>query len=447
MRITHVWAGSASVFVMALFFAAHDGAGNLASVSASDIQRTGNLVLRQKAAIQLDYENLTVRLDAETAVVSVKYEFTNHGDNDDVTVGFPIDVMPPSSEAKGYNIDHWRDESLIGFQILDGANQLTLEQTIEEQLPSKNRPWVREDLSTKRRWLISKLRFKRGEHKTVRVNYKVRCMGVDRGFENETKSTEFTPRTFLYTLQPANSWGNGRVQKIDVAIDKSFLEQNQFKIIEINPKPQVDDSGVLQWSFDDLDLNTASDFVCVYDSTPALFESHASSLFIENADNLRLKLSDNGSGQRNIAALFNRNVSTAWFLNSKTKGIRSSIEFRPQKDTYVSEVAILNGCFANAQEYAAYARVKRLRIETVVKFEEGPKHEISERVLPDRNFDDRVIRFPTYHADYVILSGGPEGILEYVKLTVLEIYPGAESKPAAISELYVYGHDLHGRRH
>jgi hypothetical protein len=445
MRMMHARAGSASMLVMALSFAAHNAAGNLAVVSASDIQRTGNLVPRQKAAIQLDYENLAVRLDAETATVAVKYEFRNYGDNDDVTVGFPIDVMPASSEAKGYNVDHWQDESLTDFQILDGANQLPVEQTIEEQLPSQNRPQVGEDVSTKRRWLISKLHFKRGEHKTVHVNYKVRCMGVDQGFEGETKSSKFTPRTFLYSLRPATTWGNGRVQKIDVAIDKGFLERNRLNIIKTDPKPQIDDSLVMRWSFNNLDLSDAPDFVCVYDSTPALFESRAPSLFIKNAENLRLKLSNGDTAKRNIAALFDRNLSTAWLLNPKIKGIGSSIEFRPRKDTYVSEVAILNGCFANAQEYANYARIKRLRIETLVRSEEGPKREISEMVLPDHRFDDRALRFPTYYADYVISSAGPEGILEYAKLTVLDIYPGTESRSPAISELYMYGRDLHGR--
>jgi hypothetical protein len=81
----------------------------------------------------------------------------------------------------------------------------------------------------------------------------------------------------------------------------------------------------------------------------------------------------------------------------------------------------------------------------VVRSEEGPKREISEMVLSDHRFDDRALRFPTYYADYVISSEGPEGILEYVKLTVLDVYLGAESRSPAISELFMYGRDLHGR--
>jgi hypothetical protein len=445
MKMNHMPIATRAAVALFVCLLTRNISGNLASVSASDIQRTGNLVLRQQAAIQLDYENLAVRLDAESATVSVNYKFLNKGSTQTISVAFPVDLMPPSGEGTSYNVDHWQDESLTGFQIFDGTTRLPIEQTIEERLVPEDRPLGIEDASTTRRWFLANLDFKAGEHKTVRIDYTVRCMGVDSGFEGETESAKFTPRTFLYTLRPAKSWGNGRIRKLDVTIDKTFLDQNRLKIVALRPKPETNDSGILRWSFKDFNLATAPDFICTYDSTPALLQKKAGALLLKKIDNLRAKISGGVPGKRNIEALFDQNLKTAWLASSETKGIGASIELRPKKDTSLYEIALLNGYLASEEGYAAYPKIKRLRIECITRFEEGPKREVTEVVLPDRPFDERAIRFPASYADYVIHSGGPEGILESVKLTVLEIYPSIDANPIAISELYLYGRDFHRR--
>ena len=71
--------------------------------------------------------------------------------------------------------------------------------------------------------------------------------------------------------------------------------------------------------------------------------------------------------------------------------------------------------------------------------EEGRKRQVFEQTLPDSKFDDRVIRFPMALAYFLDLASGPEGIIEDVKLTALELYPGADNAPLAISEIYVFG--------
>src|ERR1700730_2181490 len=443
MMLPHISLRIAGALPMLLMLA-DNVRGNMAAVSASDIQRTGNLVLRQKSDIQLDYENLVIRLDAETAIVSVEYDFTNHGGDQDIAVGFPVDIMPSHDDATHYNIDHWREDSLIGFQIYDGSDHVPIEKTIEEPLAPENRPRATQDVSTKRRWTIATFHFKRGEHKHVRVAYTVRCFGVDSGFEGTTDNSQFTPRTFLYTLRPAQTWGNGRIGKLDVTIDTSFLRLNQFKIIDVQPKPQGDAGGILRWSVDNLELKTAPDFICVYDATPALFQRWAERVWFERFDNLRFKVLSGGGASGETKPLVDRIPDTVWFGSGKTNGGGAAFEFRPLKDAYISQVAILNGCWTNETEYAAHARIKRLRIEYTLKLD-GLKHEHSEQVLPDRRFEQRALRFPTYFADFLDLPGGPEGIVEDIKLTVLEVYPGTESKPLAISDLYVYGTDSHGR--
>jgi hypothetical protein len=206
---------------------------NLAVFSTSDIQRSGNLVPVRKTRIELVTEKFTAKLVAETARVIVDYEFVNTGDADSVTVGFPVDLMPPAAEGSSYNLDHWQKDGLQDLRIIDGSTELPIERTVEERLRPENRPKLREDVAITRRWSIATIRFDARERKNVRVTYLVRCMGVDEGFETEIPR-KISPRTFLYTFRTGAGWGTGRVRKIDIALDGSYLEQNRFPILELD---------------------------------------------------------------------------------------------------------------------------------------------------------------------------------------------------------------------
>ena len=350
--------------------------------------------------------------------------------------------MPPPGDQTSYNLNHWSEETLTGFQIYDSGESVKIDQTIEEPLAPEDRPRAIKDVSAKRRWLISKIHFEKGKHKYVRVNYTVRCIGVDRGFEGTMDGSDFTPRTFLYTLRPASTFGNGRAGKLDVLIDASFLEQNRFDL-RAEPKPQGDHGGILRWSFDNVDLKTAPDFVVSYDAKSALFQRRAERVLIRNSEDLGLKILD--GVEMSARPLLDRNPETAWISRDKRNGVGASIQFRPLKGTYISQVALLNGAWASAADYAKYSRIKKLRIEYTVRASNRPKRETAEQTFPDRKFDERALRFPNYYADFVNLPGGSEGFLGSVKLTVIEVYPGNEPNPLAISELYSYGTDSHDR--
>ncbi|MEO5856139.1 MAG: hypothetical protein ABIR21_08810 [Chthoniobacterales bacterium] len=74
-----------------------------------------------------------------------------------------------------------------------------------------------------------------------------------------------------------------------------------------------------------------------------------------------------------------------------------------------------------------------------MRYLEGPKAETTERILPDRRFDERALRFPLYYADLINLNENSEGTLEDVKITVLDRYNSSGNRPLAISEIYLFG--------
>lgn len=408
--------------------------GNLAVFSTSDIQRTGNLVPIRKTMVELVREKFSATLEAETARVVVDYEFLNTGGADSVTVGFPVDLMPAAGDGSSYNLDHWRKKGLQALRIIDGTNVLPIERTVDETLRSEDRPKLTKDVAITRRWSIATIGFKARERKNVRVSYLVRCMGVDEGFDTEIPH-KISGRTFLYAFRTAAGWGKGRVHRLDIALDGSYLQQNRFPIQGFEPQLKHEGGGLFRRTFQNVALSRVPDLIVRYDPKPALFQMYGESHLLRPSN---WKSGTCGSRKLGTDTFTDGNPETAWrpkFMN----GRGDCLEVTPRNGSYINAIAILNGDQSSPEAFGKNARIKKLRIEYTAMYEEGRKREVLEQTLADRTFDDRVARFPMAMAQFLDLPSGPEGILETVKLTVLEVYPGASNAPWAISELYVYG--------
>jgi len=407
---------------------------NLAVFSVTDIQRTGNLVPLRKSNIELVSESFSAKLNAQTAQVSVDYEFLNTADGDVVTVGFPIDLMPSPAEGTSYNLDHWKADGLQDLRIADGTTVVPIERSVEETLPLKSRPELIKDVAVTRRWSIATLHFKARERKSVHIAYVVRCMGVDESFERYIPR-KISPRTFLYTFRTASGWGTGRIRKLDIALDLTYLRQNQFPILEMKPKVSDAGGGVLRARFRSIELARVPDLLVSYDSKPALFQDYAERIRLLSS-NWHVTMCSPGKVGSN--ALADGNPGSAW-MPEFPSAPGTCIDIKPRNGSYINTIAILNGDQSSAANYSRHARIKKLRIDYNLNGEEGPRHEVVDQIFPDSKFDDRVVRFPIAQAIPLDPSQGFEGIVEDVKLTVLESYPGISDAPLAISEIYVFG--------
>jgi hypothetical protein len=203
----------------------------------------------------------------------------------------------------------------------------------------------------------------------------------------------------------------------------------------MKPKIKAKGEGMLRAEFKDIELSRMQDLMIRYDPTPALFQARADQLRLRASD---WQLTNCGDGKFESKGLTDGNPATSWKPESG-KGVGICFEFQPRHDSYLNFIAILNGPQASAADYAAKSRIKKVRVDYVLYLEEERKHQTFEQTFQDRKFDDRSLRFPITQADFLDLPGGPEGILEDVKLTVLEVYPGADNAPLAISEIYAFG--------
>lgn len=408
---------------------------NLAVFSTSDIQRSGNLVPIRKTRVELVNETFTAKLEAETARVIVDYEFVNTGSADAVTVGFPVDLMPPVGEGTTYNLDHWQKNGLQDLRVSDGTTLLPIERTIEETLRREDRPKLAKDVAITRRWSIATIRFKSRERKNVRVSYVVRCMGVDEGFETEIPK-KISSRTFLYSFRTASGWGKGHIRKLDISLDTSYLQENRFPVLELEPRLKDKGGGTLHLAFQSAELSRVPDLIVHYDPRPALFQMYAKDRLLKRSDWKTGMCEPGKLGSNHLADGDPRTTWTPEFPDSPG----NCIAITPTNGSYINAIAVLNGSRISAADYAKHARIKKLRIESTVRQEEGrPKVEVSEQTLKDQEFDDRLARFPMAVAQFLDVPSGPLGIIERVKLTILELYPGEKGTSLAISDIYVYG--------
>ncbi len=407
---------------------------NLAVFSVSDIQRTGNLVPLRKSNIELVSESFTAKLNAETAQVTVDYEFVNTAGDDAVTVGFPVDLMPPAGEGTTYHLDHWQKDGLQDLRIIDGNTPLAIERSVEETLPADHRPKRLKDVAITRRWSITSLHFKARERKRVHITYVVRCMGVDEGFETEIPN-KISPRTFLYTFRTAAGWGTGRIQKLNIALDATFLRQNRFPILEMEPKLTEAGEDFLRSEFQSIELSRVPDLTVTYEPKPALFQNYAE---VRRLRPSNWHLGMCGPGPLAGDKLADGDARTAWIPES-AKPSGTCIEIKPQHGSYINAIAILDGDYSSAANYERHARIKRVRVDYLIDLEEGRKRESFEQTFPDSGFDERVIRFPTARARFLDLSSGPQGIFQEIRVTVLELYPGTGDARLALAEIYAFG--------
>jgi hypothetical protein len=418
--------------------------GNGGLFNASAVYRTGNLVPMEKRLISLETERLNIRIEKDDAMVEVTYVLVNHGPSDSVTFGFPVDVATPETLNTPNGYDYVFSNSLRDFAVTDGTEEIKVEKVIDKPLAATDQPTgIDPQVKIVRRWSIVALKFERGEHKSLTVSYKVRCIALDKGFEGDTL-WKYGIRTLLYTFRPAATWGNGRVGSLVIRLDTTWLSDNDLPVTRLAPGGSSDVRGMKLWEFHDQDLLKIPDLICCYDSSELYLDhdikrnllapEHIKSLTVSST------LKPEGSLSYAKESMRDNDLRTAWVEGVDGPGIGESITFKPN-GAYVTEIGILNGYVADESRYYANARVKKMRVE--VEFGEGAepnekrkRYDIS---LPDREYKTLKPRYPFSSVDWIVQHSQGNGFIDKVKLTILEVYPGQRYEDTAISELYICG--------
>lgn len=418
---------------------------NGGAFETSAIERSGNLVPMQKRLITLETETLNVYLDGDRAGVYVTYLLMNNGPDDSVTFGFPIDVATEQTLNTPNGYDYVLSNSIEKFEVEDGGKPVPVEKTIDEPLPDAQRPrGVGSEVKLIRRWSLMTLKFQRGKHKSLSVNYRVTCAARDEGFEGDTL-WKYGPRHFAYTFHPAATWGDGRVGSLSVALDTKWLRENDLASVSgLIPPGSSDDAGVKHWEFNEQDLAKLPDLSFSYDPTALYQDRDVKKQLLDPAYLKTFTVSSSlppSSGyQYGKEAMRDGDLRTAWVEGAKGPGLGETITL-DFKGSYLTELAFLNGYLADESLYHANARIKKLWVELELGegAEPNEKTKQFEVTLPDRSYKNFNPRFPFAAADWIVQQPQGNAFIDRVKLTILEVYPSQKCQDTAITEIYLCG--------
>lgn len=417
---------------------------NGGAFNASAVHRSGNLVPMEKRLISLESESLFIGIDGDDAIVEATYLLANNGPDDSVTFGFPVDVATPETLATPNGYDWVMSNSLRDFKVLDDDRPVRVEKVIDKPLNKSDRPpGIDPAVKLVRRWSVMTLTFNREKRKQLKVSYKVRCIAFDKGFEGDTLWS-YGRRTLFYTFRPAATWGDGRVGKLTVTLDTRRLRENEITVTGISPPGGSDENGLRNWQFENAQLSKLADLTLSYDPTDlyrdrAVRRNLLPPELIKTLD-VSSFLKPEGVADYGKKSMLDRDLRTAWVEGAAGPGIGETITFEP-KDSYITEMAILNGYVADESRYYANARIKKLRVEIEFRPGQEPheKREQREITLPDRNYMTFNPRYPFSSVDWLVQHPQGDAYIDKVKLTILEVYPGRKYQDTAVTELYICG--------
>lgn len=385
----------------------------------------GNVSFVNTPDIVAERENLDIKISPYNTVVTAEYTLKNNGPERELGYIFPV---------TNYLFEHYNNASIEEISFYDNGIKLdssfAQSQQYEEYDEIKlNDPAFVKALNGQEiyyggiinNYYFTKLRFAKGETKTLTVTYK-----ADNSYKgwpvNESLFWKYSDMIFLYDLRPAASWGNGKAGEFNLRVD--YTELKAARDIKINiGNFQADESGIFTYSSKGFDfaeagiLSIIADYPFEY-MVPS--EENPRNVFKRIYASPTLPGKDDRYSPKN---LFDNNIGTVWASNGNGIGAVIEIEFNADE---VNLLVILNGFVRTRELYYGNARIKTLKVERTL----SGAYFADEIEFDDIPYEQIYKDAPLMNSTNIRLDGN------LVRLTVLDVYPGKKYEDVCISEIY-----------
>jgi hypothetical protein len=401
----------------------------------------GNIKFTDTPDILVEKENLNIVLSPRTSVVTAEYTLKNTGPARELNYIFPITQYVAQDYGEG-NVE-W-----IAFY--DGARKLSFTET-REQIPKEAdgaddgiyRYYTGKHISVdkeevyynyvKNYYYQTKLSFSEGETKVLNVSYKTSNYFLSGGTSKSLLSA-FSNVVFLYDLTPAASWGDGKAGEFNLTIDYNELYLVDDLTVNMEGFSRQP-SGIYRYSSKDFDFAKQGRISAIFYYP---FELEQLEYHREDIDMLyKFFVSSTLAGANDAYSavnLFDDDPDTPW--SSDGKGVGETMEFLFAGSNAM--IGILNGHIKSEELYYDNARIKKVKVERAYgNREAGEIQDIWEYEIdfPDIPYMDIEKNNLFKHLTLISTDGTPD---DYIRLTVLEAYPGRKHKDLCISEIYLF---------
>jgi hypothetical protein len=380
--------------------------------------------------IIVEKENLSINVAPFSTVVMAEYTLKNSGPAREIDYIFPItNYLFESGVA-----------ALEWIVFYDNGKKLGYSLTQKEEIPDipedsygiklEDDPAFFDALNAQEyrydkilnNYYRTKLRFAEGEIKTLIVSYK-----TDNSFTSWGTSKDpfdyFSDAVFLYDFRPAAFWGNGKAAEFNLRFDYSELHLAHEISINIGNFTR-EAAGVFTYSEKDFSFADAGILSVKVDYPFEYLEYSPQRDWLKRVYTSSTLPGDND--RYSVRNLFDGDINTVWATDGNGIGAVIEIEFAD-----VQFIGILNGFVRSKELYYDNARVKKLKVET--GYHNGQKLLLGEGF--EYEFDDTP--YEELDKDLPRSSAVQIRANSYVRLTILEVYPGRKYQDVCLSEIYV----------
>lgn len=385
--------------------------------------------------IEMQTEELEIDLFADTATVSVRYDFFNPGSKTTILAAFPCVALKseadeerdPGEKAKFTEFVIAADGKLVTYSVkggdmpsTEGVGGVVAELGIE--IP---------------KWYVFQLDFAPHQHRVLTVSYRAPYAQYE---ETVSDLAHIYPKSLAYLFSTAAIWA-GSIKHGHVVIRSKSVNPDEVKIRGGKPG-RFQNSAKDTWTWDFVDFKPSfSDDIVIetspqIESVPSFYGKGTDKVnggeYISRGGHWRFRLTDfkvSASSQKgddykpdNVnKGSENQEVDphSCWIAGVTGSGEGEWLELSPGVPVLLDTLQITNGLTASEAQFRANNRVKRFDVSV-----NGAQAVTLE--LPDQ-MDPFDFKLPE-----------SETVVRTIRLTIREIYPGTEHQDTCVTEISLF---------
>ena len=403
-------------------------------VDIANVLRTGDVCPLHVNYIKLEREDLHLRIDGDYVEVKVRYEFqANTISLDTIPYGFPVDIAedPFSGEFT------WEADYLPFFEIRWNGQKLPVQ--IHDDFSVQIEP--NDVTRSKRRWFFTHLFFDKNNPAILEISYRVKAQNGDWGI-SKYFFHQYSDRKFQYDFSPAAYWGEGRIKQFRLSVDDSSVQAVGGAFYIDSHTINRDSGGLFVYQNQDFHIADLPDLRLRYDISNQLYTAFIRKFQVPSILSESLCRSSVSSDSQH-ANLFDNDFSTAWIAKGKKQ---RWLEVTISEKYKLGAIVLLGGNAQSRETWEDNDRLKTVLLDLTMENGELPGKFISRSdtlkfedevwtPLNQNNFAALALRIDLF--DMSVWDR-----VHYIRLTIVETYPGKKYHDACISEIILLSEDM-----
>jgi len=422
----------------------------------SSLKSTGNLVALEKANIEIKKESLFIKINGVSADIEVNYTYFNKGKNEIIDFAFPIDFEVSLFDDRQ---DPLRTD-ITAFSISVNGTEAYPDHIMEKFYncnPNEKscHPIIPEYLTENfiKSWYVTKIQFAQNRETKVTVKYKVNAYAYHSLYSSDPIPV-LGGRILQYDFSPAQYFGMGKADEMEIVIDAQEVDAIGGKIVKISPAVFNEKDKIYKYSGKNFDFGKNPSLLIEYDITNSemfdYFKKNRKGFNNMFGSNTQVKVSSSLKGY-DARKLFDGDLSTAWCF--KRSGKEEFVEISLDPMPVVGYISVMNGYLKNKAIYDANGKVTEFDVTTRCENKDSCLSSCNEyaKILKEeskKNFkpdipvwSDKIYKDPIKEVNQPILDldrvGVPLPVGCWIKIIIKSTVKGEKSDDVCISEIFL----------